>query len=186
MSLYSLASRISSIEFNVDELSNSADSNNALLTGTTTIHGPALLNGPVARGSAITGIDISDVVGLQTALSVKAQSASPTFIGTALGITKAMVGLGNVDDTADLVKPICTATQTALDGKSDKTNTYTKGDVDLNISNLTASAPEALNTMNELAQALANDPNHATTVFSQLASKADKYSSNATRRSITP
>ena len=35
-----------------------------------------------------------------------------------------------------------------------------------------ASAPEALNTLNELAQALANDPEHATTVFNQLATKA--------------
>ena len=37
---------------------------------------------------------------------------------------------------------------------------------------MVASAPEALNTLNELAQALASDPNHATTVFNQLATKA--------------
>ena len=85
-----------------------------------------------------------------------------------------MIELGSVDNTADVDKPISTATQTASDGKADKTNTYTKGDVDLNISNLIASAPETLNTLNELAQALANDPNHATTVFNQLALKADK------------
>ena len=53
MSLYSLASRISSVEFSVDELSNKADSNNAVLTGTTTIKGLAFLNGPVALGSSI-------------------------------------------------------------------------------------------------------------------------------------
>ena len=35
-----------------------------------------------------------------------------------------------------------------------------------------SSAPEALNTLNELAQSLAIDPNHATTVFNQLATKA--------------
>ena len=35
-----------------------------------------------------------------------------------------------------------------------------------------ASAPESINALNELAQALANDPNHATTVFAQLATKA--------------
>ena len=40
------------------------------------------------------------------------------------------------------------------------------------IYNLIPSAPESLNTLNELAQALANDPNHATTVFAQLATKA--------------
>ncbi|MFM7982035.1 MAG: hypothetical protein ACKPKO_22220, partial [Candidatus Fonsibacter sp.] len=101
-------------------------------------------------------------------------SASPIFTGTTAGITKDMIGLGSVDNVADLDKPISTATQTALDGKSEKTNTYTKGDVDLNISDLIASAPEALNTLNEMAQALANVPNHATTVFNQLALKADK------------
>ena len=37
-------------------------------------------------------------------------------------VTKAQVGLGNVDNTSDLNKPISTATQTALDSKADKTN----------------------------------------------------------------
>lgn len=37
--------------------------------------------------------------------------------------TKADIGLGNVDNTSDLNKPISTATQTALDGKVD-TSTY--------------------------------------------------------------
>lgn len=36
---------------------------------------------------------------------------------TALGLTKADVGLGSVDNTADSAKPISTATQTALDAK---------------------------------------------------------------------
>jgi len=38
--------------------------------------------------------------------------------GTATGITKSMVGLGNVDNTTDLLKPISTATQAALDLKA--------------------------------------------------------------------
>ena len=111
---------------------------------------------------------------MQTALDLKAPSAKPTLTGTTAGITQDMIGLGRVDNVADLDKPISTATQTALDSKADKTNTYTKGDVDLKISNLISTAPEALNTLNELAQALANDPNHTTTVFNQLALKADK------------
>ena len=36
-------------------------------------------------------------------------------------VTKAQVGLGNVDNTSDVNKPISTATQTALNGKLDKT-----------------------------------------------------------------
>jgi hypothetical protein len=50
----------------------------------------------------------------QTALTLKANLASPTFTGTVGGITKTMVGLSNVDNTTDLLKPISTATQTAL------------------------------------------------------------------------
>jgi len=44
--------------------------------------------------------------------------ASPTFTGTVSGITKTMVGLGNVDDTSDADKPVSTAAQTALDLKA--------------------------------------------------------------------
>lgn len=36
---------------------------------------------------------------------------------TGLGLTKASVGLGNVDNTSDLAKPISNLTQTALNGK---------------------------------------------------------------------
>ena len=52
-----------------------------------------------------------------TAASTYAPIASPTFTGTVNGITKAMVSLGNVDNTADASKPISTATQSALDAK---------------------------------------------------------------------
>lgn len=43
---------------------------------------------------------------------------SPTFTGTVTGITKSMVGLGSVDNTADLSKPISSAQQTALNLKA--------------------------------------------------------------------
>jgi hypothetical protein len=42
---------------------------------------------------------------------------SPTFTGTVTGISKGMVGLGRVDDTADEDKPVSTDQQTALDLK---------------------------------------------------------------------
>lgn len=63
-------------------------------------------------------INISDVVGLSSALNLKAPLASPTFTGTVSGITKAMVGLGNVDNTSDANKPVSTAQQTALNLKA--------------------------------------------------------------------
>lgn len=55
---------------------------------------------------------------IQTQIDAKAPSANPTFTGTVSGITKAMVGLGSVDNTSDASKPISTATQTALDLKA--------------------------------------------------------------------
>ena len=56
----------------------------------------------------------------RTGLNLKAPLASPTFTGTVGGITKAMVGLGSVDNTSDLSKPVSTATQTVLDTKFNK------------------------------------------------------------------
>ena len=55
---------------------------------------------------------------VNSALDLKAPIASPTFTGTVSGVTKAMVGLGNVDNTSDANKPVSTATQTALDAKA--------------------------------------------------------------------
>jgi hypothetical protein len=61
-----------------------------------------------------TGLAITDTTGLQAALDAKAPIASPTFTGTVAGITKAMVGLGSVDNVADASKPVSTA-QAAAD-----------------------------------------------------------------------
>jgi len=56
---------------------------------------------------------------IQTQINAKAPIANPTFTGTVSGITKTMVGLGYVDNTADLNKPVSTATQNALDTKQE-------------------------------------------------------------------
>lgn len=47
-----------------------------------------------------------------------------------LFLSKASVGLNNVDNTSDINKPISTATTTALNLKADKATTYTKVEVD--------------------------------------------------------
>lgn len=53
-----------------------------------------------------------------------ARLESPTFTGTVSGITKSMVGLGNVDNTSDVNKPVSTAVQTELDKKTDELYIY--------------------------------------------------------------
>ncbi|MFV8337516.1 hypothetical protein ACNQF7_15750, partial [Flavobacterium sp. RSP29] len=63
-----------------------------------------------------------DLKASNTNLDLKAPLASPTFTGTVSGVTAGMVGLGNADNTTDLLKPVSTATQTALDLKASNTN----------------------------------------------------------------
>lgn len=53
------------------------------------------------------------------------------------------------------------------------TDAYTKTQVDKKVSDLVNGAPETLDTLNELASALGNDPNFATTVANQIGTKAN-------------
>ena len=66
---------------------------------------------------------------LTTSIALKAPLESPTFTGTVSGVTKSMVGLGNVDNTTDLEKPISNATQTALDLKATLANSTFTGTI---------------------------------------------------------
>lgn len=61
---------------------------------------------------------------------------------------------------------------------SDLTNYYNKTQVDTQFSNLINSAPEALNTLKELSDALGNDANYASTIQAQISAKrniSDSY-----------
>ncbi len=66
---------------------------------------------------------------LLSQVSTKAPINNPTFTGTVNGITKAMFGLSNVDNTSDANKPISTATQTALNLKVNINNPTFTGTV---------------------------------------------------------
>ena len=111
------------------------------LTGTAsspTIASGAITDAKIATGISPTKVGLGNVnnttdllkpisTATQTVLDTKASTISlalkapidaPTFTGTVSGITKTMVGLGNVDNTTDALKPISTATQTALDLKA--------------------------------------------------------------------
>ena len=78
---------------------------------------PAALNTLNELASAL-GNDASFSTTITNSLATKAPLANPTFTGTVSGISKSMVGLGNVDNTSDVSKPISNATQTALDLKA--------------------------------------------------------------------
>lgn len=140
----------------------------------------------------------------QGALDLKAPLASPAFTGTVTGITKAMVGLGNADNTSDANKPVSTAQQTALNLKVNVSGEQTINDtktfasspivptptsdshaanklyIDTAVANLVSSAPGLLDTLDELAAALGDDPNFATTVTASIATKEPVISAGTT------
>ena len=153
----------------------------------------AKLAGSIAQ-SKITDLvsDLSAKLESSTAATTYAPIASPTFTGTVSGVTKSHVGLGNVDNTTDALKPVSTATQTALDLKAplaspaltgtptaptantatNTTQIATTAFVQQEISILTTGAPGLLNTLDELAAALGDDENFAATTANTIALKA--------------
>ncbi len=88
-----------------------------LLTGTNV----NLPQAGVSSNGYLSSVDwntFNNKLSTASAASTYAPIASPTFTGTVSGVTKSMVGLGNVDNTSDLTKPISSLTQAALDGKA--------------------------------------------------------------------
>ena len=71
-----------------------------------------------AELTTIAGLPATTDNIIQSVASIWA-SRTPAQLKTTLALTKTDVGLGNVDNTTDLAKPISTATQTALNAKAD-------------------------------------------------------------------
>ncbi len=82
---------------------------------------------------------------------------------------------------APLASPALTGTPTAPTAVQSTNNTQiaTTAFVKSAVAGLVGSSPEALDTLNELAAALGNDPNFATTVMTALAGKMDKAANGA-------
>ncbi len=81
----------------------------------------------VAQVKSLLAISTGDVSGLGSA--ALQPSAAFDVAGAAAAITKASLGLGNVDDTSDANKPVSTATATALAGKANTAHTHVAADV---------------------------------------------------------
>lgn len=78
------------------------------------------VNIPLASPSADGVMSSEDKTKLDKIVDTGDGTQYLTNNGTYVPLNKNSVGLGNVDNTADLDKPISTATQNALDGKVDK------------------------------------------------------------------
>jgi hypothetical protein len=122
----------------------------------------------------------SKVTNLVSDLADKAPIASPTFTGTVSGVTKSHVGLANVDNTADSAKPVSTAQATAIATAKAEAITAATEAV------LGADVPAALNTLDELAAALGDDANYASTVTTALGTKAPLASPALTGNPTAP
>jgi hypothetical protein len=132
------------------------------------------------------------VVGTTNTQTLTNKTLTSPVINTPTGITKTDVGLDNVDNTRDTLKPISTATQNALDLKAplaspaltgtptaptaaantDTTQVATTAFVKTAVANLVDSAPAVLDTLNELAAAIGDNPNYATDLAASVGLKA--------------
>ena len=148
-----------------------------------------------ANTNAFNDAAVSKLAGIEAGAEINVVTSVASKTGD-VSLVKGDVGLDDVDNTSDADKPISTATQTALDLKSSLasptfTGTVTiptpvSGDnstkaastayVNTKIQEVVATAPAALDTLNELAAAIGDDANFAGTVTTALGQKLVKAS----------
>lgn len=139
--------------------------------------------------NAVTNAKLADVPTATIKGRVTAGTGDPEDLTTSQART--LLSINNVSNTSDANKPVSTAQQSALNAKAPLASpaltgtptapTATAGTNNTQLANtafvqaavnaLINSAPGALDTLNELATALGNDPNFATTVTNGLAAK---------------
>ncbi|OPK82693.1 phage tail protein, partial [Salmonella enterica subsp. enterica serovar Typhimurium] len=132
-----------------------------------------------AEEAAKRAEDIADVISLEDAsltkkgivqLSSATDSDSEALASTPKAVKTVM---GEVQTKAPLDSPALTGTPTAPTPETTAAGIEiaTAAFVAAKVAQLVGSAPEALDTLKELADALGNDPNFATTVLNKLAGK---------------
>lgn len=114
-SKYDAKGSAATVQENLDTVSDTLDNH----TGNTDIHFTA------TERTKLSGIQSGAQV--NTITGVKGNSESTYRTGN-VNITKANIGLGNVDNTSDANKPISTAQQLAFDAVNDAIDTHTEDD----------------------------------------------------------
>ena len=138
---------------------------------------------------------VSKLAGLEAGAEVNVVTSVASKTGD-VSLVKGDVGLGSVDNTSDANKPISTAAQTALNLKAPLASPTFTGTITIptpvstdnsskaastayvnaKIQEVVATAPAALDTLNELAAAIGDDANFAGTVTTALGQKLVKAS----------
>ena len=95
---------------------------------------------------------------------------------------KTNLGLELVDNTSDLSKPVSVLQQTAIDSSLTSAEAYAES----LIQSLINTSPATLDTLNELATAIGNDPNFTITITNALAKRVrfdiDNQTLNSTEK----
>lgn len=189
----------------ISEITNLQDTLNAKVPTTRTVNGKALSTnitlkasdvGADATGSAASALtnanlytdaEIAEWVGdkpvadqISDAISGKADTSHTHSISNITNLQDELDSKYEKPSTGIPKTDLASAVQTSL-GKADSAiqslaGYATESYVDGKVSSLVDSAPETLNTLNELAAALGDDPNFATTVANQIGNKVDKVS----------
>lgn len=146
-----------------------------------------------ADGTGGGDLVIADIDGLQTALDAKADTSAVNSALSSKADTSAVnTALANKADTSSVNSALANKADTSaltsgLAGKADTTHSHamsditglvaalaakaTPADIAAAIAALVASSPSTLDTLNELAAALGNDPNFATTISTSIGTK---------------
>ena len=142
-----------------------------------TARGAAITAEATARGAAITAAATTAATNLDTHTSdtTSVHGISDTSLlalkSEVAAVTAASLGLGNVTNTSDADKPVSTAQATAISAAQ----AAAIADATSQVNAVIASAPGALNTLDELAAALGDDANYAASITTALAGKVDSY-----------
>ena len=108
-------------------------------------------------GSAAAAQSAASLDATTKANAAQAASAPIAHVGNVSNphsVTQAQVGLGSVDNTSDLAKPISTATAAALAGKAATSHTHTTANVTgLDTALATKVASDTIDTLLEITQA---------------------------------
>jgi len=89
-----------------------------------------MANKKITELTELTAAGSNDVLPIVDLVAVETKKIKVSGLKASLNLQRADVGLSNVDNTADINKPISTSVQAALDLKADSVNVYTKSESD--------------------------------------------------------
>lgn len=117
-------------------------------------------------------VEAEDINQLQTSMTATQTEVNRYKTANDLAVSNAVNRVTALENN----KAEKTYVDTELLKKADKASTYTKTETDNRIQAVVGAAPAALDTLNEIAAALNDDPNFAGTMTAELTKKVDKVS----------